>query len=67
MSDEPLRDSVIKNINLIALNLGDQGREKIADHVRRFWSPSLRATLVTLTQEDNEVLTPLAKEAAKIL
>ena len=41
----------------------DQVADKIADHINRFWDPRMRATLVAISQSEQETLSKELKKA----
>ena len=67
MTDYSPKDNLIKMANQIAANLGYQGAEKIADHIRRFSSPAMREQLEILAKDAEQPLTAEAREAARLI
>lgn len=70
--DEPegvmsTRDRLIYMANQIARNLaaegGDAAPDMVADHIRRYWTPAMRAELVVLADERPDALSPIAAAA----
>ena len=55
-------------VNDIARQFGhlaaDDGAAAVADHVRRFWDPRMRARLLAIAADDPAGLDPLAVAAA---
>lgn len=69
---DPKNDRLVKMANQIALNLAANGTEEevaeeIAQHLKRFWSPSMKRSISEhlVLFEDN--LSPLAYKAFVIL
>ncbi len=55
--------------NQIARNLdltgGDQASEMVADHIRSFWDPAMRARIIAIAREHPDALTPIAAAAVQ--
>lgn len=55
--------------NQIARNLaatgGDQAADMVADHIRSFWDPAMRARIVAIASEHPDALTPIAAAAVE--
>jgi formate dehydrogenase subunit delta len=64
-------DRMLHKANQIALNFApypqEQAIEKITDHLRKFWTPSMREQLVAYVNSGHEGLHALAIEAVKNL
>lgn len=67
-------DPVARNVHLandIAKNLavggGDMAVDAIANHIRRFWDPRMRATIFAHVENGGEGLHPLALKAIQKL
>lgn len=62
---------VSQGANLIARNLECLGAkaaaEATADHIRRFWAPQLRLTLLAQAQANSQTFSPIAREAIAML
>ena len=62
---------VSRGANLIARNLECLGAkaaaEATADHIRTFWAPQLRATLLAQAQANSQMFSPIAREAIAML
>jgi formate dehydrogenase subunit delta len=60
-------DQVTRDANLIARNLACLGTTRaawaMADHIRRFWAPLLRTTLIAQARSHPDSFTPIATEA----
>ncbi len=58
-----------KMANQIAANFSfhEDAVERIADHLRRFWAPSMRSMLAEYEQSGQADLEPAAREALKRL
>lgn len=56
-------------VNQIALafRLQPEPEKATAEHLRAFWSPSMRRELVAYAQTDGAELNSIAKEAARLL
>lgn len=71
MSDVEL-NHLVKMLNQIAENLaqGDENEvvaERVADHLRRFWSPSMKKTIGTYAAEDGSGLSEVSRIAVTII
>jgi formate dehydrogenase subunit delta len=64
-------DKLIRMANEIARNLrsqpGDQAMTATADHIRSFWTPGMRATLIAHANQGGEGLDPIAQQALRML
>lgn len=62
---------VVREVNLIARNLECWGKEAAilatADHLRRFWAPSLKQALFEQARTDPDRLSPIARGAVAML
>ena len=60
-------DSLVKMANQIADNLDfhDDAVERIADHLRRFWAPSMRQKIAEHEAAGGSGLNPTAKAAVR--
>ena len=60
-------DKLVRMANQIALNMASQGEAKapaaVADHIRRFWDPRMRAGILAYAAEDGSALSPIARAA----
>lgn len=60
-------DRLIYMVNQIARNMAAQGPEQsvamVADHIRRYWDPSMKRRIVALAGERPEALSPIAAKA----
>ena len=60
-------DRLIYMINQIARNLAAEGDDRatamLAEHVRSFWDPAMRARIVRLARETPSALSPIARAA----
>jgi formate dehydrogenase subunit delta len=58
-------DSLVKMANQIAENFSfhDDAVERIADHLKRFWAPSMRQALSAYCAADGEGVKPGVREA----
>lgn len=58
-------DQLVKMANQIANNLSfhDDAPARVADHLQRFWAPSMRLKLQESARTGNEDLRPLVKQA----
>ncbi len=60
-------DKLVRMANQIARNLrtlpGDQPSVATADHLRSFWTPGMRATLVAHLDAGGQGLDPIARDA----
>jgi formate dehydrogenase subunit delta len=71
MTDDEL-NHLIKMLNQIAANL-DQGDEvevvagRVADHMRRFWSPSMKKSIAAYLAADGSGLTASSRQAVTII
>lgn len=71
MSDEEgvmsTQDRLIYMANQIARNLASEGHERsvdmCADHIRSFWDPRMRRSIVALASERPDALSPIAAAA----
>lgn len=67
------REQLVKMAHQIALNLAAEGDEdhvagKAAEHIRKFWTPAMRSSLVELSQDAGVSLPrPVAATAARLL
>lgn len=63
------RDHLIKMANQIAANFRfhDDAAHRVADHLRRFWAPSMKRQLLELAAADHAELDALVREAARQL
>ena len=50
-----------------ATQLGDDHAERVAQHLRDFWEPRMRAELKALSASDADQLHPLVLRAVQIL
>lgn len=62
-------EQLVKMANQIADNLGfhEDAVDRIADHIRRFWAPSMHRKLIDFDSEEGSGLKPVAREALKRL
>ena len=62
-------EQLVKMANQIADNLGfhEDAVDRIADHLRRFWAPSMHRKLIDFDHGENSGLKPVAREALKRL
>jgi formate dehydrogenase subunit delta len=64
-------EKLIRMANEIARNLralpGDQPVTATAEHIRSFWTPGMRATLVAHTTSGGTGLDPIALDATRLL
>ena len=62
-------ERLVKMANQIADNLAfhDDSVERIADHLRRFWAPSMQKKLMDFDASQGAALKPAAREALKWL
>jgi formate dehydrogenase subunit delta len=63
---------LIKMLNQIAENLaqGDEEKvvsERVADHMRRFWSPSMKQSIAAYLEADGSDLSANSRQAVKII
>jgi formate dehydrogenase subunit delta len=60
---------LVKMVNQIADNFSfhDKPVEQIADHLRRFWAPSMQKKLIEFDRAQGADLKPDAREALKLL
>lgn len=67
MSSE--REQLVKMANQIAANFRyhDDGVDRIADHLQRFWAPSMRRQLLEMAQTGSPELDDRVREAARRL
>lgn len=60
-------DRLIYMANQIARNLASEGSEQaaamVADHIRSFWDPAMRARISLLAAERPDALSPIAATA----
>lgn len=65
------QDKLIRMANEIARNLcvvpGEQGVSAVAEHLRSFWTPGMRTTLIAHARAGGAGLTPAALQAARLL
>lgn len=62
-------EHLVKMANQIAANFSfhDDAAERIADHLRRFWAPSMRDRLIEHERSGPAGLDPAVREALKRL
>lgn len=62
-------DQLVKMANQIADNFGfhDDAADRVADHLKRFWAPSMRKKLLEFDANRGAALKPVAREALKRL
>jgi len=64
-------DKLIRMANEIARNLssqpGDQAVDATAEHIRSFWTPGMRVSLIGHAQAGGEGLDPIAVQALRLL
>jgi formate dehydrogenase subunit delta len=64
-------DKLIRMANEIARNLrsqpGDQAVAATAEHIKSFWTPGMRASLIAHAQARGEGLDPIAVQALRLL
>lgn len=62
-------EQLVKMANQIADNFSfhDDAAERTADHLRRFWAPSMRRKLAGLADDGAAGLKPLVKQAVGLL
>lgn len=67
MSDQQLQQ-LIKMINQIGANNlhhdnDDEAADMVAQHLKKFWAPSMREQLIRYTATDGEELSPVSRLA----
>ena len=64
-------EKLVRMANEIARNLralpGDQSHIATADHLKAFWTPGMRATLIAHLDAGGDGLDPIAVQAAQLL
>jgi formate dehydrogenase subunit delta len=64
-------EKLIRMANEIARNLssqpGDQAGAATAEHIRSFWTPGMRSSLIAHSGDSGEGLDPIALQAARLL
>lgn len=62
-------DQLVKMVNQIAENFSfhDDAVERIADHLQRFWAPSMQRKLIDYDHSEGADLKPEAREALQRL
>jgi formate dehydrogenase subunit delta len=62
-------EQLVKMANQIADNFSfhDDAVDRIADHLRRFWAPSMQSKLIEFDKAQGAELKPAAREALKRL
>jgi len=62
-------EQLVKMVNQIAENFSfhDDAVDRIADHLQRFWAPSMQKKLIESGRAESEDLQPAAREALKRL
>jgi len=62
-------EQLVKMVNQIAENFSfhDDAVDRIADHLQRFWAPSMQKKLIESDWAESEDLQPAAREALKRL
>ena len=62
-------EQLIKMVNQIAENFSfhDDAVDRIADHLQRFWAPSMQKKLIESGRAESADLQPAAREALKRL
>ncbi len=63
-------EHLVKMAQQIALNMaaeGDAQVDKTAAHIRKFWTPAMRQSLVEYMQAPPEEVPPLVREVAEFL
>jgi formate dehydrogenase subunit delta len=62
-------EQLVKMINQIAENFSfhDDAVDRIADHLQRFWAPSMQKKLIESSRAEGTDLQPAAREALKRL
>ncbi len=64
-------EKLVRMANEIARNLrsqpGDQAVAATADHIRSFWTPGMRASLIAHAQGGGAGLDPIARQALHLL
>ena len=60
---------LVKMVNQIAANFAfhDDAAERLADHLQRFWAPSMQESLFRLVAEGEAELDPLVARAMEVL
>ncbi len=60
-------EHLVKMANQIADNFSfhEDAVERISDHLRRFWAPSMQQKLISLDNSGGEGLKPAVREALK--
>ena len=60
---------LVKMVNQIAANFAfhEDAAERLADHLRRFWAPSMQESLARLLAEGEAELDPLVSKALEVL
>ena len=69
---EPSTLHLLEMANQIALNLAhgkeqEQCIDEIANHIQRFWAPSMRVQLISLVAQNNPQLNQLVSKAVSQL
>jgi formate dehydrogenase subunit delta len=63
-------EKIVMMANQIAKNMAVRGEEKaipaVADHIKKFWDPRMRATAAKVLDAGGKGLTPIAKAALEI-
>jgi formate dehydrogenase subunit delta len=66
-----LAEDIVRMGNQIARQFAhlseDEAVTAVANHLRNFWAPQMRAGLVDIVDEGDEVLEPVLAEAAELL
>ena len=62
-------EQLVKMVNQIADNFSfhDDAVDRIADHLQRFWAPSMQEKLIEFERMDGAGLKPAAREALQRL
>ncbi|MBL0169925.1 MAG: formate dehydrogenase subunit delta [Gemmatimonadaceae bacterium] len=64
-------ETLVRMANEIARNLrslpGDEPRVATAEHVRSFWTPGMRASIMAHAEAGGAGLDPIARDAVRLL
>ena len=69
VNDMTETEQLVRMANQIADNFGfhDEPETHVADHVQRFWAPSMRRKLVEASKQEGNGLSAVARRAARRL
>lgn len=61
--------NLVKMVNQIAANVAfhEDAAERLADHLQRFWAPSMQESLARVAAAGKAELDPLVAEALEVL